>query len=516
MYYIYELKKNNKKNEPYAVGSILQFLSHAYTFFEERSAFSKTTLTPAVYLKLWGNWSHGIDGVPPRPIWYSSFRDAVRRVYNESYITNELGDVTGDFDPDLALEADELGRFCKKFLTSSSSSSSKHEDRLLLLLLYHAAGRGGELKHLMLAGRRGLRWDRRFKCLVLMWKETKVIRHYPLAIITHASSYQLCTVHAFAVFAAFGGFGRTNQEGSRAWFLAQTLQKKKNNSVAPHISNLLPTGVSSRGLRVTAITDMHLSPETTDGDVNRRTGHAGGPGNNTDKYYRPSTHGSYAGGTALAGYTKINGVVTPATLPEEIIRELGKNIGVVFPFVTFSAFTDEDGMLAPVLEMLLASLFHRWDEMLGDNLTPTNCDIMNHLLKAVMTVESIDARQALFKLGEWSKTIDKNFVHNNAIALGLGNNNGDMAEYIKTTTAVMLELLSEVKSLKSQLAEVKRGVENVSSDVQVAACSPAPANAGKRPASPSASSSSEASRMFLNSAVDISMNDFSKSKKLKV
>ena len=29
----------------------------------------------------------------------------------------------------------------------------------------------------MLTGRRGLRWDTKFKCLVVVWKETKVIRN---------------------------------------------------------------------------------------------------------------------------------------------------------------------------------------------------------------------------------------------------------------------------------------------------------------------------------------------------
>ena len=35
---------------------------------------------------------------------------------------------------------------------------------------------------------------------------------------------------------------------------------------------------------------------------------------------------------------------------------------------------------------------------------------MQHLLKAVVTVERIDTREALSKLSAWSKTINKNFM----------------------------------------------------------------------------------------------------------
>ena len=467
-----DLKKNKENDEPYKVGSILQFLSAAYTFFEESAAFKKEAMSAADYLKLWGNWTLGTAQQPPRPSWYFGFRDSVQRVYNENFITNEQGNVTGDADPERVLYAKELAKCCRTFLLNSTSSPNKHEERLLLLLLYHASGRGGELKHLMLTGRRGLRWDTKFKCLVVVWKETKVIRHYPLAIITDATSYTLCTVHAFAVFAAFNGFGRTNMEAVRSGFLFPSLQMKKNNSIASHVSNLLPKPHTSRCLRVSSATEMHVHPDTNEQDVNMRTGHASGHGNNTDKYFKPSTRTSLPGGMALARWPRVRHLVTPAALPEEVLRKLAKYTGAIFPFVTFSAFTDEKGSLAPVLEMLLASLLHRWDEMLGDELKTNNCNIMNHMVNAVMKVEDIDARTALSKLSEWSKTIDKNFIHSNALALGLGDKSGDLADFMKITSSIMSDLLSEMKTLKSELAAVKSSVKTVSTDVQVAALSP--------------------------------------------
>jgi len=216
---------------------------------------------------------------------------------------------------------------------------------------------------------------------------------------------------------------------------------------------------------------------------------------------------------ALAGFPNIHGLVTPAALPEAIIRKLDKSINTVFPFVTFTAFTDEKGKLAPVLEMLLASFLHRWNEMLEDNPTSSNCDIMHHLLAAAMDVKSTDARQAVAKLGEWSKTIDKNFMLSNALALGLGNNTKDMAENMKSFSSVLREVLSELKSVKSELADVKRSVQNVSSDVHVAAFSPAKAE--ERPAVSSESSSSESARTFSSSSVDFSLAPGNKKAKPK-
>ena len=94
---------------------------------------------------------------------------------------------------------------------------------------------------------------------------------------------------------------------------------------------------------------MHLFAGCKERNVNQRSGHAAGHGNNTDKYFRPSVQSSAPGGMALAGFPNIHGLVTPAALPEAIIRKLDKYINTVFPFVTFTAFTDEKGNLAPVL-----------------------------------------------------------------------------------------------------------------------------------------------------------------------
>ena len=110
-------KKDNKEIEPYAVCSILQYLSAAHTLFMESSTFSKGALTPAVCLKVWGDWCDGTDGKPPKTSQSHLVRHfpylRYKSLHNEYYITNEKGDLLEEADPDNALYADELGAHCK-------------------------------------------------------------------------------------------------------------------------------------------------------------------------------------------------------------------------------------------------------------------------------------------------------------------------------------------------------------------------------------------------------------------
>ena len=348
-----------------------------------------------------------------------------------------------------------------------------------MTLLYHACGRAGELKHLMLAGNRGVRWDKKLKSIVITWKETKVIRHYPMPIVPDANSYRTCTVNALAAWAAFGGFGRVDMLRTRAGFLLPSLQTIKSNGIAGYVSKIL-SGFTSRDLRRASVTAMLLHPDTNQQDVNMRAGHASR--NNTDVYYVPTAVSALSGGKALANYTNVRAPVVPAALTEGIIRKLDRYKTAVFPFVTFSAISDDNGRLAPLLEMLLASLFHRWNEMRENGLTVNNCEILNKLVKAVMEVEVINAQGALEKLKEYSTSIDERFREDNAIALGFGNTSGDMEGFMKTQMAATVRLLAEIRSLRSELADVKSHLRVVGNDVQGASFTPTKATSPKEPA----------------------------------
>ena len=94
---------------------------------------------------------------------------------------------------------------------------------------------------------------------------------------------------------------------------------------------------------------------------------------------------------------------------------------------------------------------------------------MNKILQAVMRVEQINAKEALETLAKWSQEIDTDFIATNAVAIGCRNTTGDVRDFMEATSLIMQQLTLTNKILVREVAEMKRLLKGVSTDVQVVA-----------------------------------------------
>jgi hypothetical protein len=312
---VFDLKKTVKRkpDSPYAIGSLLQYVA----------GIKDHLINKPPFFPLFGTLVTNSKTKSREPLWYGAILGSVSKGYNTHWVVDDFGgDIKLKDDPDEVIYREELGEHCSTYLICSKAEFLKKAgDRNMLGLLLHCIGRGGEVKPLRWTGSMGCRWDKKLSCLVLWWKEQKVIRCYPLAIIADAKSYKCCTLSGFAVFACAGGLGRTEEElkHDSANMIFPNLARIGNAAVTTKISNLLPGKLTAKALRRGGIGEAQFHQDTTQHDVTFRSGHV--QNDNTSKYTCPSAGASRAAAMALTGYVNVRASVYYPEVPRGMLAK---------------------------------------------------------------------------------------------------------------------------------------------------------------------------------------------------
>jgi hypothetical protein len=330
-------------------------------------------------------------------------------------------------------------------------------------LLFHCIGRGGEVKPIRWTGSMGCRWDKKLGCLVIWWKEQKVIRCYPLAIIADAMSYKNCSLHGFSVYSCAGGLWRTEEElkTDSANMIFPSLAKVGNAAVTTKISNLLPAKLTAKALRRGGVGQTQFHADTTQHDVVFRSGHH--INDNTSKYSRPGAMASKAGAMALAGYSNIRAPTYYPKVPRGMLAKQGQYIDLLF-HRSFDCFK-VGGELVPFMEAMLGSLVQYYNAMVSDKLNMYNCPVIHQLVHTVMEVEEVEGAAACGLLRTWSDEVQALFTADNAVAIGFANSSDDIKEFIKTSSSCTTELMKQVRLLTLEVSNLKNQLTAVADNL---------------------------------------------------
>ena len=274
------------------------------------------------------------------------------------------------------------------------------------------------------------------------------------------SDYMTCMNHALAVWALAGGLFRVDPQARGANSVVFNYQSVNPTRIAKTITKLLPKQYTSKAMRKGAVTEMRSHRNTSEADVNFRSGHQ--PNDVTASYTVFSRDTSVPGAKALAGFVNVRGeqIVAPK-LPLDILPRQKDYIKVFFS-VNLNIFTT--GRLQPVLPMLLATLIRHFNKMLSDGFSITNCPTINDMVKKVMALEGISASEAKKKLQAWSKSVDDEFVLANNVAIG-AMDTGDMLEQLKSNATLLTAILQKMNRFELELKDLNIKLGGVQDEV---------------------------------------------------
>ena len=302
---------------------------------------------------------------PRQPIWYSQFNAAILRAHGERWVLQHDGTYEDGLrvkaiynpvsripHPNLPSPTNSLSPpsprrrrppppaaarppaphaqgLRKILLTRMSKEASRTTDlanaegNMALLFLYHFAGRANELRSLAFSGASGMYWDPELNAVVLMWRESKTLRRYPIVLVPHAEDYIVCPLFALANYGIHGGFERDRAPDADPMAKSNNMvfgELHKLATVAPKISKMLPDGAGSHSGRHAAVTVMEHCPETVHQQTLDRSGHR--HQDHSATYTEATAVATLPGGKALSEWACPKQKVFPPTPPMPVFDKL--------------------------------------------------------------------------------------------------------------------------------------------------------------------------------------------------